>query len=168
MSRVLKTLYPCKGCGTPAQVERRRDAPHATCDRCAARARFRSSWSWKLEDAEKHALRGNAAGAESTSLFVREWLRALSSKLEAASAMLAFPDWFELRERRKLVRAALARMEKVQEQLGELAFYAAGLVAEVNQEAGIEGVLSGGGAASETRMPANLRVVGADDAGGTR
>lgn len=84
MPRMIKTLYPCRHCGVPAQVSRRSYAEHAVCPLCATRGRFANLAQWADERGIEKFKKGNRSTADSLLLAIR-----LAPSLEDVAAAAA-------------------------------------------------------------------------------
>lgn len=123
MSRVLKTKYPCRVCGGPAEVASRKLIDRAICEPCLSRddAYRRVNWS------QARALEAFGAVNVKTDDVVellRGVLKACGSMTESAELTLAALPHAKAHERRRLVRAAKARAMWAEEKLRQcLAFF---------------------------------------------
>lgn len=116
--RTLKTKFPCKQCGAPAEVERLRDEKFATCDPCARRARALSYVNCLHAAGRRSADAGNAAQNEEGLL--AEWFKGLSQHTEALSlAVKALPD-LGPGDRRKLLVGSASWFGWIQRRLNDL------------------------------------------------
>lgn len=50
---MLKTLYPCRGCGVPAGVRHTRDADRAICPLCATLSSYATTANWASKRADE-------------------------------------------------------------------------------------------------------------------
>ena len=83
MKRMLKTKYPCKDCGAPAEVAHRREIEHARCDRCSAhRLASRRAWHGDRE-CDQAVMR--AREAKTSAAVYAAVLLAAAKRLEAAA-----------------------------------------------------------------------------------
>lgn len=164
MPKHLKTLYPCRDCGTPTQVRSRRDVEHAKCLRCVDRDHAAMRWGFAEREAHDAAKKGNAASERGdTSAALMYWLFAVAHWTEAAARRLERKSWqgypvtqaeFTPAERRALATRAVSNMRHARECLEQLEAWGAEVL---HGERGL-GVVAGGGEGGEAPRRLTLRL----------
>lgn len=116
MSRKLKTKYPCRVCGEPAEVASRKLIDRAICEPCLARdeAYRRVNWSQRIALEEFRAVNGKVSDVV---VLLRGILKACDGFAKSAELTLAALAHTPERERRRMVRAAKARAGWAEEKL---------------------------------------------------
>lgn len=150
MARPLKTKFPCKHCGEPAEVTKLRYGEFARCPKCAERQRLYSLANYRDEECTRRLKKAHAAyNAAPDDRDSRAWLaelfRALGVKLEAAAhcmeAVNVAPD---VPTQRHLVRVAVQRGEWVRDAIGMNVHHFSEAASEILEGAGFA-VLKGDG-----------------------
>lgn len=161
MSRALKTKFPCRLCGVPAEVERLRDAKRAECDACAERQQILSRFNTLNSIARRTAAVANSgADADEGGRFVARWIHSCVLSLEAAAVATKGAQRFSPRDKRRLLLNARKLCAHVVRSLDTLdGEWFDGLVAEAG---GVELLAGEAEPAVEVRPAPSLRLVRED------
>lgn len=150
--RVLKTKFPCKTCGEPAEVERLRYAEHAMCDRCSARNEAIRRWRWREDSIRRRADEANGKDDDRDRL--TSWLDVVADQLKAVADRVRSLPRLTPAERRHVAIGAASRLKAARGNLRRLAV----LMSRVEKESDTLEIFSGSGEASEVPPPV-LRLV---------
>jgi len=155
--RFLVHKYPCRDCGEPVQVQRRRDIPHAICDRCMKRRDLFLRAQWANEEAGEEFRKVNGK-AELVPLLIG-CLKAAQKASRAAQCWLEALDFARPNELRRLAKLARGRADWAADLLQQLDPFMAEVLVDESGRAPVREVIRGGGEAPTPSPTPALRLV---------
>ena len=153
--RALKTKFPCRDCGTPAEVGSLCEKDHARCPRCRERTRLLRLAQWADDESNRYfeAVADDHESPEAARM--ARYLRAAEERVQAARWLAEAVAHALPGERHQFIRIAQARAAWAASVLSKMGLLAG---AAIREETGLE-PLDGGCEVSPPRLPA-LRLVG--------